>query len=179
MRRAIEFIKREQAVDGSWFGRWGVNYIYGTMQVLRGLEAVGVDYHETFVLQAVEWLRMMQNPDGGWGETCDSYDDANVKGVGPSTASQTAWAVMGLLAANDTRNDSLQHGIAYLLKTQRRDGSWDEAWYTGTGFPRVFYLMYYMYRQYFPLLALTTYAKASAVSQEEQLRIARRNSSSQ
>ena len=177
VRRAVEFIKREQAVDGSWFGRWGVNYIYGTMQVLRGLEAVGVDYHETFVLQAVEWLRMMQNPDGGWGETCDSYDDANTKGVGPSTPSQTAWAVMGLLAANDTRNDSLQHGIAYLLKTQRRDGSWDEALYTGTGFPRVFYLMYYMYRQYFPLLALTTYAKASAASQEEQLRIARRNSS--
>ena len=175
VRRAVEFIKREQAVDGSWFGRWGVNYIYGTMQVLRGLEAVGVDYHETFVLQAVEWLRMMQNPDGGWGETCDSYDDPNAKGVGPSTPSQTAWAVMGLLAANDTRNDSLQHGIAYLLKTQRRDGSWDEALYTGTGFPRVFYLMYYMYRQYFPLLALTTYAKASAASQEEQLRIARKN----
>ncbi len=175
VRRAIEFIKREQAVDGSWFGRWGVNYIYGTMQVLRGLEAVGVDYHETFVLQAVEWLRMMQNPDGGWGETCDSYDDANLKGVGPSTPSQTAWAVMGLLAANDTRNDSLQHGIAYLLKTQGRDGSWDETLYTGTGFPRVFYLMYYMYRQYFPLLALTTYAKASAASQEEQLRVARRN----
>jgi len=175
VRRALEFIKREQEIDGSWFGRWGVNYIYGTMQVLRGLEAVGVDYHETFVLQAVEWLRMMQNPDGGWGETCDSYDDPNTKGVGPSTPSQTAWAVMGLLAANDTRNDSLQHGIAYLLKTQRRDGSWDESLYTGTGFPRVFYLMYYMYRQYFPLLALTTYAKASAASQEEQLRVARRD----
>ncbi|MGB8768642.1 MAG: squalene--hopene cyclase [Candidatus Korobacteraceae bacterium] len=177
VRRAVEFTKREQAVDGSWFGRWGVNYIYGTMQVLRGLEAVGVDYHETFVLQAVEWLRMMQNPDGGWGETCGSYDDPNAKGVGPSTPSQTAWAVMGLLAANDTRNDSLQHGIAYLLKTQRKDGSWDEALYTGTGFPRVFYLMYYMYRQYFPLLALTTYAKASAASQEEQLRIACKNQS--
>ncbi len=116
---------------------------------------------------------MMQNPDGGWGETCGSYDDPNTKGVGPSTASQTAWAVMGLLAANDTRSDSLQRGIAYLLKTQHRDGSWNEALYTGTGFPRVFYLMYYMYRQYFPLIALTTYAKASATSQEEQLRIAR------
>jgi squalene-hopene/tetraprenyl-beta-curcumene cyclase len=113
---------------------------------------------------------MMQNPDGGWGETCGSYDDPNTKGIGPSTASQTAWAVMGLLAANDTRSDSLQRGIAYLLKTQHRDGSWDEAWYTGTGFPRVFYLMYYMYRQYFPLIALTAYAKAAAVSQEEQLR---------
>ena len=169
VRRAVEFIKREQEPDGSWFGRWGVNYIYGTMLVLRGLEAVGVDYHEPCVQQAVEWLRMMQNPDGGWGETCDSYDDPNTKGVGPSTASQTAWAVMGLLAANDTRSDSLQRGIAYLLKTQRRDGSWDESLYTGTGFPRVFYLMYYMYRQYFPLLALTTYAKASAAAAEDQL----------
>jgi len=172
VRRGVEFIKRQQEPDGSWFGRWGVNYIYGTMQVLRGLEAIGMDHHEPCIQQAVEWLRMMQNPDGGWGETCGSYDDSTTKGVGPSTASQTAWAVMGLLAGNDTRSDSLQRGIAYLLKTQRRDGSWDEAWYTGTGFPRVFYLMYYMYRQYFPLIALTAYVKASAVSQEEQLRIA-------
>jgi squalene-hopene/tetraprenyl-beta-curcumene cyclase len=172
--RGVEFIKREQEPDGSWFGRWGVNYIYGTMQVLRGLEAVGIDHHEPYVQQAVEWLRMMQNPDGGWGESCSSYDDPNQKGIGPSTASQTAWAVMGLLAASDTRSDSLQRGIAYLLKTQRRDGSWEELLYTGTGFPRVFYLEYYMYRQYFPLLALTTYAKASAVSpQEEQVRLAR------
>lgn len=173
VRRAVEFIKREQESDGSWFGRWGVNYIYGTALVLRGLEAVGVDFHEPMVQQAAEWLRMMQNPDGGWGEWCGSYDDANSKGVGPSTASQTAWAVMGLLAANDTRSDSLQNGIAYLLKSQCRDGSWDEQWYTGTGFPRVFYLMYYMYRQYFPLIALTAYGKASAAAAEEQLRTSR------
>ena len=140
------------------------------MLVLRGLEAIGMDHHEPSIQQAAEWLRMLQNPDGGWGETCGSYDDPNTKGVGPSTASQTALAVMGLLAANDTRSDSLERGIAYLLKTQHRDGSWDEAWYTGTGFPRVFYLMYYMYRQYFPLIALTAYARAAAVSQEEQLR---------
>ena len=174
VKRAVEFVKRQQEPDGSWFGRWGVNYLYGTMLVLRGLEAVGVDYHEPCVQQGAEWLRMMQNPDGGWGERCDSYDDPDVKGVGPSTASQTAWAVMGLLAANDTRSDSLQRGIAYLLKTQHRDGSWSESLYTGTGFPRVFYLMYYMYRQYFPLLALTAYAKAAAAAQEEQLRIVRR-----
>ena len=173
VRRAVEFLKREQEPDGSWFGRWGVNYIYGTMLVLRGLEAIGMDHHEPCIQQAAEWLRMMQNPDGGWGETCGSYDDPNTKGVGPSTASQTAWAVMGLLAANDTRSDSLQQGVACLLKTQLRDGSWNEAWYTGTGFPRVFYLMYHMYRQYFPLIALTAYAKASAASQEEQLRIPR------
>ena len=179
VQRAIEFIKHEQEADGSWFGRWGVNYIYGTALVLRGLEAVGFDNHEPMVQQAAEWLRMMQNPDGGWGETCDSYDDPNTKGVGPSTASQTAWAIMGLLAANDLRSDCVQRGIAYLLKTQRRDGSWDEQWYTGTGFPRVFYLMYYMYRQYFPLIALSTYAKASSGSGEDQLRAARRGAHDQ
>ncbi len=159
VKKALKFIRDEQGPDGSWFGRWGVNYIYGTMQVLRGLEAMGTDHHEPYVQQAAEWIRMVQNPDGGWGETCGSYDDPNTKGIGPSTPSQTAWAVMGLLAANDTRSDSVAKGIAYLLKTQKKDGSWDEPWYTGTGFPRVFYLMYHMYRQYFPLIALTTYKK--------------------
>ncbi len=159
VKKALKFIREEQEPDGSWFGRWGVNYIYGTALVLRGLEAMSIDHHEPYVQQAAEWIRMVQNPDGGWGETCGSYDDQNTKGVGPSTPSQTAWAVMGLLAANDTRSDSVARGIAYLLKTQKKDGSWDEAWYTGTGFPRVFYLMYHMYRQYFPLIALTTYKK--------------------
>ena len=159
VKKALKFIRDEQEPDGSWFGRWGVNYIYGTMQVLRGLEAMGTDHHEPYVQQAAEWIRMVQNPDGGWGETCGSYDDPNIKGIGPSTPSQTAWAVMGLLAANDTRSDSVAKGVAYLLKTQKKDGSWDEPWYTGTGFPRVFYLMYHMYRQYFPLIALTTYKK--------------------
>jgi squalene-hopene/tetraprenyl-beta-curcumene cyclase len=159
VKRALKFIRDEQEPDGSWFGRWGVNYIYGTALVLRGLEAIGVDHHEPYVQQAAEWLRMIQNPDGGWGETCGSYDDATTKGVGPTTPSQTAWAVMGLLAASDTRSDSVARGIAYLLKTQKKDGSWDEPWYTGTGFPRVFYLMYHLYRQYFPLIALTTYKK--------------------
>src|SRR3974377_81730 len=135
VQRAVEYLKREQEPDGSWFGRWGVNYIYGTALVLRGLEAVGMDYHEPCVQQAAEWLRMMQNPDGGWGETCGSYDDPNIKGVGPSAASQTAWAVMGLLAANDTRSDSLQRGIAYLLKTQRRGGFRGEQGGTRNGPP--------------------------------------------
>jgi squalene-hopene/tetraprenyl-beta-curcumene cyclase len=105
---------------------------------------------------------MVQNADGGWGETCGSYDDPNTKGVGLSTPSQTAWAIMGLLAANDTRSDSVARGIAYLLKTQKQDGSWDEPYYTGTGFPRVFYLSYHLYRQYFPLIALTMYGKVMA-----------------
>ena len=159
VKKALKFIRDQQEPDGSWFGRWGVNYIYGTMQVLRGLEAMGTDHHEPYVQQAAEWIRMVQNPDGGWGETCGSYDDPNTKGIGPSTPSQTAWAVMGLLAANDTRSDSVAKGVAYLLKTQKKDGTWDEPLYTGTGFPRVFYLMYHMYRQYFPLIALTTYKK--------------------
>ena len=159
VKRALKFIRDEQEPDGSWFGRWGVNYVYGTALVLRGLEAMGIDHHEPYIQQAAEWLRMVQNPDGGWGETCGSYDDPNTKGIGPSTPSQTAWAVMGLMAANDTRSDSVARGIAYLLKTQKKDGSWDEPWYTGTGFPRVFYLMYHLYREYFPLIALTTYKK--------------------
>jgi len=167
VQRALKFILKEQEPDGSWFGRWGVNYIYGTMQVLRGLQAMGVDNHEPYVQQAAEWLRMMQNPDGGWGESCGSYDDAATKGVGPSTPSQTAWAVLGLLAAGDTRSDSVTRGIAHLLRTQKKNGSWDEAQYTGTGFPRVFYLAYHLYRDYFPLLALTIYSKVFAKLDEE------------
>jgi squalene-hopene/tetraprenyl-beta-curcumene cyclase len=162
VKKAIRFLQDEQESDGSWFGRWGVNYIYGTMLVLRGLEAIGMDHHEPCVQQAAEWLRMVQNPDGGWGESCDSYDDATAKGIGPSTPSQTAWAVLGLLAAQDTRSDCVARGIAYLLRTQKKDGSWDEKYCTGTGFPRVFYLTYHMYRQYFPLIALTTYKKVMA-----------------
>ena len=162
VKKAIEFLRREQQPDGSWFGRWGVNYIYGTTLALRGLEAIGVDEHEPYVQQAAEWLRMVQNADGGWGETCASYDDPNQKGQGESTASQTAWAVLGLLAANDLRSDSVARGIAYLLRTQKKDGSWEEPYCTGTGFPQVFYLKYHMYRQYFPLLALTAYAKVVA-----------------
>jgi len=169
VKRGIKFIKQQQEPDGSWFGRWGVNYIYGTMQVLRGLRAIGEDTHEAYIQQAAEWLRMVQNSDGGWGETCESYDDPNKKGVGPSTASQTAWAVLGLLAAGDTRSDSLARGIAYLLRTQQKNGNWEEPYCTGTGFPQVFYLKYHLYRTYFPLLALTSYAKAMAEAEREMV----------
>ncbi|MGC1474366.1 MAG: squalene--hopene cyclase, partial [Terriglobales bacterium] len=162
VRRAIKFIRDEQEPDGSWFGRWGVNYIYGTMQVLRGLEAMGVDRNEPMIQQAAEWMRSVQNADGGWGETVGSYDDPNLRGQGESTASQTAWAIMGLLAVGDTRSECVARGMAYLLRTQNKDGSWDEKFFTGTGFPRVFYLMYHLYREYFPLLALTTYSKVMA-----------------
>ncbi|HXE91426.1 MAG TPA: squalene--hopene cyclase [Terriglobales bacterium] len=162
VQRAIAFIRREQEPDGSWFGRWGVNYIYGTMQVLRGLEAIGEDMSQPWIQRAAVWLRSVQNPDGGWGETCGSYDDPATRGLGPSTPSQSAWALLGLMAAGDYSSDAVHRGIAYLLRTQRKDGSWDEKEYTGTGFPRVFYLAYHLYRQYFPLLALTTYAQEIA-----------------
>ena len=167
VNKAIKFLIKEQEADGSWFGRWGVNYIYGTMQVLRGLQAVGVDHHEPYVQQAAEWLRMVQNADGGWGETCGSYDDPSTRGIGPSTPSQTGWAIMGLLAAGDTRSDSVQRGILHLIQTQRPDGSWNEDQYTGTGFPRVFYLAYHLYRDYFPLIALSTYAREFAALYRE------------
>jgi squalene-hopene/tetraprenyl-beta-curcumene cyclase len=167
IKRAIKFILNEQEPDGSWFGRWGVNYIYGTMLVLRGLQAMGVDHHEPYVQQGADWLRMVQNSDGGWGESCGSYDDATTRGIGPSTPSQTAWAIMGLLAAGDTRSESVQRGILYLLEKQRPDGHWDEDQYTGTGFPRVFYLAYHLYRDYFPLIALSTYARDFSALYEE------------
>ncbi len=169
VERAVHFIFREQEPDGSWFGRWGVNYLYGTFLVLRGLESIGIWNHEPQIQQAAEWIRMVQNADGGWGETCGSYDDPNQRGIGPSTPSQTAWAILGLLAAGDTRSDSVAKGIKWLLGHQQADGSWDEslgeaktrqAIYTGTGFPRVFYLAYHLYRDYFPLLALTNYKRA-------------------
>ena len=168
VEKAVQFILKEQEPDGSWFGRWGVNYLYGTFLVLRGLEAMGMWNHEHAVQQAAEWIRMVQNADGGWGETCGTYDDPNQRGIGPSTPSQTAWAVLGLLAAGDTRSDSVAKGVRWLIERQHKDGSWDElvpgrngeSYYTGTGFPRVFYLGYHLYKQYFPLLALTTYDRA-------------------
>jgi squalene-hopene/tetraprenyl-beta-curcumene cyclase len=167
VEKAVQFILKEQESDGSWFGRWGVNYLYGTFLVLRGLEAMGMWNHEPAVQQAAEWIRMVQNSDGGWGETCGTYDDPNQRGIGPSTPSQTAWALLGLLAAGDTRSDSVAKGVRWLIERQHDDGSWDElvpgrngeSYYTGTGFPRVFYLGYHLYKQYFPLLALTTYER--------------------
>ncbi len=169
IQKAIKFILSEQEPDGSWFGRWGVNDNYGTFLVLRGLDAIGFDHNEPQVQQAAEWIRMVQNPDGGWGETVGSYDDPNLRGIGTSTPSQTAWALLGLLAAGDDRSDSIAKGVRWLLQRQRPDGSWDESMregsrresiITGTGFPKVFYLAYTMYRQYFPLLALTGYKRA-------------------
>ena len=127
VEQAVQFILREQESDGSWFGRWGVNYLYGTFLVLRGLQAMEYSYLETPVQQAAEWIRMVQNSDGGWGETCGTYDDANQRRVwGRRRLRQTAWALLGLLAANDTRSDSVAKGVRWLIERQHQDGSWDE-----------------------------------------------------
>lgn len=158
--RAIQYLKNQQETDGSWFGRWGVNYIYGTWQVLRGLAALKYPMHEPWLLRARDWLESVQHEDGGWGERCNTYDDPVFKGQGPSTASQTAWAVMGLLAFGDPHRPSVRRGIEYLIRAQNRDGSWTEEETTGTGFPQVFYLKYDMYRNNWPLLAFATYRKA-------------------
>ena len=157
VRDAIQYLIDTQENDGSWYGRWGVNYIYGTWQVLRGLRAIGEDMTQSWVLRGRDWLESCQHEDGGWGETCATYENPGMKGIGASTASQTAWAVMGICACADLDRPSIQRGLDFLLRTQKSDGSWDEPEITGTGFPGVFYLKYDFYRQNFPLLALATY----------------------
>jgi squalene-hopene/tetraprenyl-beta-curcumene cyclase len=157
IKDALKYIHGQQEQDGSWYGRWGVNYIYGTWQVLRGLRALSFDMNQPWLQKARSWLESVQHPDGGWGERCNTYDDPVFKGQGPSTASQTAWAVMGLCAFGDPDLPSLRCGIEYLIRTQNKDGSWSEDEITGTGFPKVFYLKYDMYRNAWPLLALATF----------------------
>ncbi len=157
VQKALQFVRDHQEPDGSWYGRWGVNYIYGTWQVLRGMRALNYDMTEEWLQKGRRWLESVQHEDGGWGERCNTYDDPVFKGQGPSTASQTAWAVMGLCAFDDPNNPHLQRGIEYLIRTQNPDGSWTELETTGTGFPKVFYLKYDMYRNAWPLLALASY----------------------
>ena len=158
VRRGVEFLKRAQELDGSWYGRWGVDYIYGTFLALRGLQAAGEGDREAHMLRGTEWLRAVQNADGGWGESCASYDN-NTFTPAPSTPSQTAWAVLGLIAGSDLNSSSIRKGVEWLVEHQRQDGGWDEDLSTGTGFPRVFYLKYHLYRTSFPVLALAEYRK--------------------
>ncbi|MEO8099654.1 MAG: squalene--hopene cyclase [Acidobacteriota bacterium] len=165
VQRGIEFLRKSQEADGSWYGRWGVDYIYGTYLALRGLRASGEDDREAHILRAGEWLRAIQNADGGWGESCESYD-RNTYVVAESTPSQTAWAVLGLIAGGDTTSSSLHKGVEYLIETQRPGGGWDETLSTGTGFPRVFYLQYHLYRNSFPVLALAEYRKARGAASQ-------------
>jgi squalene-hopene/tetraprenyl-beta-curcumene cyclase len=163
--RGVKWLVRQQEDDGSWYGRWGVAYIYGTCFALRGLAAAGESDREAHVLRAGEWLRSIQNADGGWGESCASYN-AGAFVAAPSTPSQTAWAILGLIAGGDDASLSVLHGIEYLLETQLADGSWREELATGTGFPKVFYLNYHLYKDYFPLLALSSFVSSRANSKD-------------
>lgn len=154
----VAYLRKTQLADGSWFGRWGVNYIYGTWSALAGLNAAGLAPEDDTMRRAADWLVQVQNPDGGWGENCDSYK-LDYKGYesAPSTASQTAWALLGLMAAGEVDHLAVARGVAYLKRTQEADGLWSQAHYTGGGFPRVFYLNYHGYPKFFPLWALARY----------------------
>jgi squalene-hopene/tetraprenyl-beta-curcumene cyclase len=182
VERALRYVMSEQEDDGPWFGRWGVNYIYGAGAVLPALEAVGYDMSSEPVRRAVGWIVDHQNSDGGWGESCTSYVDPDDRGRGPSTPSQTAWALLALIAAGDGGGEAAEQGVRHLVETQQDGGSWDEAYYTGTGFPGYgvgqrlertpepddpryqseelsagFMINYHMYRSYWPLMALGRY----------------------
>jgi squalene-hopene/tetraprenyl-beta-curcumene cyclase len=157
--RGVSFLKRKQDADGTWYGRWGCNYIYGTWLALRGLKEAGEDMTQEPYQRAASWLRRHQNEDGGWGELPASYDEPARKGIGPSTPSQTAWALLALFAAGDTGSTSVRRGVEYLLRNQEYDGSWKDEYWTGTGFPKVFYLRYHLYATYFPLWALSAYQR--------------------
>jgi len=158
--RAVQYVRRTQNTDGSWFGRWGVNYIYGTWQAITGLAAVGVPSDDPSIVAGVNWLLAHQQACGGWGESPNSYESPHLRGQGTPTASQTAWAAMGLMAAGLHEHPAVTRAVRYLMLMQEDDGTWEETEFTGTGFPRVFYLRYHYYPIYFPLLALSQWAVA-------------------
>jgi squalene-hopene/tetraprenyl-beta-curcumene cyclase len=165
MSSALDYLRREQEADGSWFGRWGTNYIYGTWSVLAALNAAGIDPQAPEVRRAVGWLLAHQRADGGWGEAGESYWPGAPRGEAPcSTASQTAWALLALMSVGEVDNPAVARGIAYLIQSQDRDGNWQEPWYTAVGFPRVFYLRYHGYRAFFPLWALARYRRLSVAN---------------
>ena len=170
--RAIAYLRASQETDGSWFGRWGVNYVYGTWQAIEGLRAVGLPAADPAVSAGAEWLARHQQPCGGWGETPESYADPSLAGCGTPTASQTAWAVAGLIAAGRHDSREARRGVQWLASRQSADGSWDESEFTGTGFPKVFYLRYHYYRIYFPLMAVARFAQATACGRGMRERVA-------
>jgi len=193
VKRACEFIKREQETDGSWFGRWGVNYVYGIGAVLPAMYAIGEDMSQPYVRKAVAWMLEHQNDDGGWGESCASYADPSLRGVGPSTASQTAWGLLALMAAGEIDTPEVHMGVRYLTSSQTGEGFWDEPHFTGAGFPGYlvgerldqlpkpgkrghqgpnisagFMINYHLYRNYWPLLALGRFRNLSAATQSRE-----------
>ncbi len=159
LARALDFLRDQQEECGAWYGRWGVNYLYGTWSVLSALGHIGEDPQSPRIRRAVDWIISCQNSDHGWGESCESYADPALAGKGESSASQTAWALLGLMAAGRVHDPAVQRGIGYLLRTQNVRGGWDEDLFTGTGFPRVFYLRYHGYSHFFPLWALGVYRR--------------------
>jgi squalene-hopene/tetraprenyl-beta-curcumene cyclase len=162
MKAALAWLERAQEPEGSWFGRWGVNYIYGTWSVLCALGRAGIAREHLMIARAVDWLKTIQNPDGGWGESCDSYAlDRQGHEPAPSTASQTAWALLGLMAVGEAKSPEVTRGIDWLMTHQEADGLWGQELYTGGGFPRVFYLRYHGYPRYFPLWALARFRNLS------------------
>lgn len=160
LKKAVGFLKSTRSADGTWYGRWGVNYIYGTFLASRGLAFAEIETSGYQLESAAKWIRRAQNDDGGWGETPLTYEDPSKKGKGPSTASQTAWALLTLFASGDYGGEETRRGIEYLIKTQGSDGGWQESDFTGTGFPKVCYLRYELYSVYFPLMALSEFARA-------------------
>ena len=155
--RALDYLKREQEENGSWFGRWGNNYVYGTWSVLCAFNAAGENMQARHIRKAVDWLKFVQRPDGGWGEDCSTYWQHRREEVKTSTPSQTSWALMGLMAAGEVDSDSVARGIEYLLKAERDGGDWHEKYFNAVGFPRIFYLRYHGYSAYFPLWTLSRY----------------------
>jgi squalene-hopene/tetraprenyl-beta-curcumene cyclase len=160
VRRLIRFVKEKQESDGSWWGRWGVNYIYGSWLALAGLASIGEDMTQPYIRRTIKWYENHQNEDGGWGETCESYKNTSLAGQGNSTASQTAWAVMGMIAGGEQENLVVKRGVDFLLNRQKKYGSWQENEFTGTGFPVHFFIKYHMYQHLFPLMALGRYRSA-------------------
>jgi squalene-hopene/tetraprenyl-beta-curcumene cyclase len=165
---ALQYLQARQEPDGAWYGRWGVNYIYGTALVLAADRLLPRRLPPSCTRHAATWLKSHQNADGSWGETCRTYDDPACRGIGPGTASQTGWALLGLIAAGEADSDAVRKGIRYLVQTQNTDGAWTETAYTGTGFPRTFYLRYDLYRLYFPLLALSRFSEAIAAMEKPE-----------
>jgi len=158
LARAIEFLRKEQTPEGSWFGRWGTNYVYGTWSVLMAFAQAGIPPTDESVRRAVSWLVSQQNPDGGWGESNDSYGwQTRPAEKAPSNPYQTAWALLGLLSAGEVSSNSVRHGVEFLLRAQQQDGLWTDPTFTAPGFPRVFYLKYHGYCAYFPFWALSAY----------------------
>ena len=157
-RKCLEYLFRTQRPDGSWYGRWGTNYIYGTWSVLIALEEEGITAQHASVKLAAAWLKIVQRADGGWGEGCDTYFDPAKRGQAErSTSFHTAWAVLGLMSAGEVDSNSVRRGISFLLEKQQADGFWSDPEFNAPGFPRVFYLKYHGYDKYFPLLALARY----------------------